>query len=94
MSTEYPESGAASKRIVGVAVTHADHAAHGLPIGGGRIPEGSRLGIAELEGAWTPQDVAKALDARDRGACGPVAPPDGLYFVSVTYGPADTPDDN
>jgi len=46
------------------------------------------------EGAWTPQDVAKALDARDRGACGPVAPPDGLYFVSVTYGPADTPDNN
>ena len=27
----------------------------------------------------------KALDARDRKACGQVAPPDGLYLVSVHY---------
>ncbi|MGI9413072.1 MAG: tRNA pseudouridine(38-40) synthase TruA, partial [Hyphomicrobiales bacterium] len=38
------------------------------------------------EGAWAPGDVAGALDARDRSACGPVAPPDGLYFVRVEYG--------
>jgi tRNA pseudouridine38-40 synthase len=37
------------------------------------------------EGKWTPADVRAALDARDRKACGPVAPPDGLYFMQVDY---------
>jgi tRNA pseudouridine38-40 synthase len=37
------------------------------------------------EGAWTPADVKAALDARDRAACGPVAPPDGLYLMRVDY---------
>lgn len=36
-------------------------------------------------GAWTPADVAAALEARDRAACGPVAPPQGLYLVGVSY---------
>lgn len=36
-------------------------------------------------GAWPPDRVAEALAARDRAACGPVAPPDGLYLMSVTY---------
>ncbi|MBC6403260.1 MAG: tRNA pseudouridine(38-40) synthase TruA [Hyphomonadaceae bacterium] len=31
------------------------------------------------------EDVKKALDARDRKACGSVAPPDGLYLLSVSY---------
>lgn len=39
------------------------------------------------EGKWTPADVAAALAARDRAACGPLAPPDGLYFLQVDYGP-------
>jgi len=37
------------------------------------------------EGKWTPEDLRKALDARDRAACGPVAPPDGLYLMRVDY---------
>ena len=32
-----------------------------------------------------PDDLAAALEARDRAACGPVAPPDGLYLVRVDY---------
>jgi tRNA pseudouridine38-40 synthase len=37
------------------------------------------------EGKWQPRDVKTALEARDRTACGPVAPPDGLYLVKVDY---------
>jgi tRNA pseudouridine38-40 synthase len=37
------------------------------------------------EGAWSAEDVRRALDACDRSACGPVAPPDGLYLVKVDY---------
>lgn len=36
-------------------------------------------------GKWTAKDMRAALDARDRAACGPVAPPDGLYLVRVEY---------
>lgn len=36
-------------------------------------------------GAWTPGDVKAALEARDRAACGPVCPPQGLYLAGVTY---------
>jgi tRNA pseudouridine38-40 synthase len=37
------------------------------------------------EGRWSSDDLARALDAHDRAACGPVAPPDGLYLVRVDY---------
>lgn len=37
------------------------------------------------EGRWTKADLQAALDARDRAACGPVAPPHGLYLVRVDY---------
>lgn len=37
------------------------------------------------EGAWNAADLAAALAAADRAACGPVAPPDGLYLVKVDY---------
>ena len=36
-------------------------------------------------GIWTPDDVASALAAKDRAACGPVSPPDGLYLAHVGY---------
>ena len=37
------------------------------------------------EGKWTADDVSAALEARDRAACAPVAPPDGLYLTRVDY---------
>ena len=37
------------------------------------------------EGAWTAVDVRQALAAADRSRCGQVAPPDGLYLMSVDY---------
>jgi tRNA pseudouridine38-40 synthase len=37
------------------------------------------------DGRWSEGDLAGALAARDRKACGPVAPPDGLYLLKVDY---------
>jgi tRNA pseudouridine38-40 synthase len=37
------------------------------------------------EGKWSADDLSRALAARDRTACGPVAPPDGLYLMRVDY---------
>jgi tRNA pseudouridine38-40 synthase len=37
------------------------------------------------EGKWSADDLTRALDARDRTACGQVAPPDGLYLMRVDY---------
>lgn len=36
-------------------------------------------------GRWSPDDLAAALAERDRAACGPVAPADGLYLTGVRY---------
>ena len=42
--------------------------------------------LAEVgAGRWTAADLKAALEAADRTACGPVAPPDGLYFTGVSY---------
>jgi len=37
------------------------------------------------EGRWSADDLAGVLAARDRAACGQVAPPDGLYLMRVDY---------
>ena len=37
------------------------------------------------EGRWSADDLAAALAARDRAACGPVAPAYGLYLTGVDY---------
>jgi tRNA pseudouridine38-40 synthase len=37
------------------------------------------------DGKWRAADLADALAARDRTACGQVAPPHGLYLVRVEY---------
>lgn len=47
----------------------------------------SIVGTLERVGAgvWHPDDVKTALQARDRAACGPVCPPQGLYLTHVGY---------
>ena len=47
----------------------------------------SMVGSLKLvgEGGWTKRDLKQALEARDRNACGPVAPACGLYLVKVDY---------
>jgi tRNA pseudouridine38-40 synthase len=47
----------------------------------------SMVGSLKLvgEGKWEAADLERALAARDRSACGPVAPPYGLYLVKVDY---------
>jgi tRNA pseudouridine38-40 synthase len=37
------------------------------------------------EGKWTREDLSAALEAKDRSACGPVAPPEGLTLLRVDY---------
>jgi len=36
-------------------------------------------------GQWKPEDIRRALEARDRSALGFNAPPHGLYFVEAVY---------
>ena len=47
----------------------------------------SIVGTLERVGAegWSPEEVRDALAARDRAACGPVCPPQGLYLTGVGY---------
>jgi len=47
----------------------------------------SIIGSLERVGAghWPPDRIAEALAARNRTACGPVCPPQGLYLAQVTY---------
>jgi tRNA pseudouridine38-40 synthase len=43
--------------------------------------------LAEVgAGRWAAADLKAALEARDRKACGPVAPAEGLYLTFVGYG--------
>jgi tRNA pseudouridine38-40 synthase len=62
-------------RIVAVARSFLHNQVRSMV--GSLVPVGDRK--------WTADDLARALAARDRAACGPVAPPDGLYLVKVDY---------
>lgn len=53
-----------------------------------RIMVGTLVQVGE--GRWTADDVARALQARDRAAAGPTAPPEGLYFLSADYNGGST----
>ena len=48
----------------------------------------SMVGSLKLVGTgrWSPADLARVRAARDRAACGAVAPAHGLYLVKVDYG--------
>jgi tRNA pseudouridine38-40 synthase len=50
----------------------------------------SMVGSLKLvgDGKWSCADLAAALQARDRSACGPVAPAHGLYLARVDYSEA------
>jgi len=48
-----------------------------------RSMAGSLVLVGERK--WSARDLAAALAARSRAACGPVAPPDGLYLMAVDY---------
>jgi len=54
----------------------------------------SMVGSLKLvgEGKWQAADLAAALAAAERGRCGPVAPPDGLFLVAVRYPDEDGED--
>ncbi|WP_333794784.1 tRNA pseudouridine(38-40) synthase TruA [Hyphomicrobium sp.] len=47
----------------------------------------SMVGSLKLvgDGKWSKEDLAQALAAQNRAACGPVAPAAGLYLMSVDY---------
>lgn len=49
----------------------------------------SMVGSLKLvgEGKWSRADLEAALAARDRTACGPIAPAAGLYLAQVDYSP-------
>ena len=51
------------------------------------VKEGVLVGtLARVgQGKWTADDVARALEARDRAAGGPTAPAHALYLVEVAY---------
>jgi tRNA pseudouridine38-40 synthase len=42
-------------------------------------------------GRWTADNLQAALDAKDRKACGPVAPAAGLYLTGVSYDGSKAP---
>jgi tRNA pseudouridine38-40 synthase len=77
------------KTLDSLAITRVGDEIHVIPQARSFLHHQVRniVGTLKLVGAgqWQPDDVKRALDARDRAAAGPTAPPDGLYLTQVRY---------
>jgi tRNA pseudouridine38-40 synthase len=72
-----------------LAVTRAGDEVHVTAVARSFLHSQVRSMVGSLvqvgEGKWSADDLARTLAARNRMACGPVAPPEGLYLVKVDY---------
>ncbi len=70
-------------------VAHADGEIHITAVARSFLHNQVRSMVGSLvpvgDGKWSADDLTRVLEARDRAACGPVAPPEGLYLVRVDY---------
>ena len=84
------QSASALKTLDHLAVTRSDDEIHVTAAARSFLHNQVRsmVGSLKLVGQhkWSADDLAQALAARDRRACGPVAPAHGLYLVGIDYG--------
>jgi tRNA pseudouridine38-40 synthase len=77
------------KTLDALELSHADEEIHIEARARSFLHHQVRIIVGTLKrvgmGHWHPDEVARALAARDRRAGGPTAPPDGLHLVEVRY---------